>query len=248
LRLALAHHDYDSYVLKYDLTINAGELKTIGGHNACYLPVSYTVYKNGVLVATSQEGTDDSYVEIGGDEQARREGTYSVEIKYRKRASNNGQKDLFLQPNRETEVYLDCTITNLSLTMVGDYLGYTDSEFVSPTLIQNCINNYRFEGTGGWYATASVKQSSANKGKVETAYGRFDSKKFVSILDDFYNGDYTEDETYVPYMKMVYNNSNQFVLNSGIKDNRTTIGEMPKNEQWVLDYKILDSSGDEVNK
>jgi hypothetical protein len=33
------------------------------------------------------------------------------------------------------------------------------------------------------------------------------------------------------------------VLNSGIYDNRTLIGEMPRDEEWVLDCEVVDEKG-----
>jgi hypothetical protein len=45
---------------------------------------------------------------------------------------------------------------------------------------------------------------------------------------------------------MEFKANNQFVLNSGIRDNRTMIKNMPKDEEWVLDYKIVDATGKQV--
>ena len=46
---------------------------------------------------------------------------------------------------------------------------------------------------------------------------------------------------------MTFNNNNQYVLNSGIMDNRTMIGYMDEGEEWVLDYKIVNSSNQGAN-
>lgn len=121
----------------------------------------------------------------------------------------------------------------------GEYLGYVDSKFVSPTLIQNCINNYNFESKAGWTA---VQSNDSQKPKVENVYGRFNGE-FTTVTDEFYNGTYDPKNKYKAYMKMSFNNANEFVLNSGIRDNRTMIGDMPEGEEWVLDCKILNSVG-----
>ena len=46
---------------------------------------------------------------------------------------------------------------------------------------------------------------------------------------------------------MSYYDGLQFVLNSGPYDSRTTIGNMPKDEKWVLDYRIIDANGNPVD-
>jgi hypothetical protein len=97
-------------------------------------------------------------------------------------------------------------------------------------LLQNCITNYTFETNSGWTATSSEAISSADKPKVESAYGRFADGKFVTISEDFLNSSYSEANTYTPYLQITTKKNNQFVLNSGIRDNRTTIKNMPVNE------------------
>jgi hypothetical protein len=42
-------------------------------------------------------------------------------------------------------------------------------------------------------------------------------------------------------------NTDQFVINSGVRDNRSIIQNMPEGEEWVLDYKIVDHKGRQVN-
>lgn len=250
LRLELDHHDYDEYLLKYSLTVNYGKLVTIGGHNSHYEPISYKVFNSSGTDLAEKLVQTESYVTFTTPLTS---GTYNVEIRYKKRVSTDGQKDLFLQPNRGTETYIDCKISNLSLTMVGDYLGYTESNFVSPTLIQNYITNYKFESDGGWTATASSGKVSKERATVESTYGRFgdtedgdETNKLITISEDFYASKYSEDRVYKARLKMLFFNNDQFVLNSGIRDNRTLVAEMPKNEKWVLDYKIVNDIGNPI--
>jgi hypothetical protein len=35
---------------------------------------------------------------------------------------------------------------------------------------------------------------------------------------------------------------NSAILNSGLRDNRTMIKNMPEGEEWILDYIILDEN------
>jgi hypothetical protein len=109
-------------------------------------------------------------------------------------------------------------------------------------LIQNCINNYNFESKAGWIA---VQGTDSEKPKVENVYGRFNGE-FTTVTDEFYNGTYSPDNEYKAYMKMSFNNTDEFVLNSGIRDNRTMIENMPEGEEWVLDCKIVDKLGGEI--
>jgi hypothetical protein len=51
-----------------------------------------------------------------------------------------------------------------------DYLSYVDTQFVSPTLVQNYINNYDFKSKSGWYAAPGKTKA---KPEVINVYGRF---------------------------------------------------------------------------
>lgn len=130
-----------------------------------------------------------------------------------------------------------------------DYLGYTDINYVSPTVIQNYISGYNFENTSGWTATSTTATSSADRPTVENFYGRYYNNKFISITDEFLNGSYNEKNVYTPYMKMTFfrGGGSQFVLNSGIKSNRTLIGNLPIGQELVLDYTIRDAANQIVS-
>ena len=133
--LTLDDHKYDKYILQYKITVDEGRLERIGGHNSHYFPEKYILYKedeNGNYVEIDYERADDtdSYILLKGVTAStpNTNSKYLVEIVYTKRDSTGTQPDLYIQPNRALEgVYAKCTITDLSLTMVGDYLGYTDS-------------------------------------------------------------------------------------------------------------------------
>lgn len=237
--------DYSSahtYLLSYKLKVNQGTLYTIGGHNASF----YTEME--VRHDDKTYKTSSSYVDFGNNGLAVGQ-TIEVFVRYNKFVpeTTDWSPYIFIQPNRGRADEVWFTISELSLKYGEDYLGYTESEFVSPTLIQNCINNYNFESTGGWTATSSTKTSSVDRPKVENAYGRFENSTFSTITEDFLSGSYTEGKTYTPYMKMEFYNNQQFVLNSGIRDNRTMIQNMPAGEEWVLDYKIVDANGNDAN-
>jgi hypothetical protein len=140
------------------------------------------------------------------------------------------------------------TISSINFSIDSNYYGYIDSEYISPTLIQNYVTNYNFKGNSGWTATQNFEISSDTKPSTEGVYGRFiEDEGFRSVVDDYLKGEYSDNNPYKSYMKLEFKQVGQFVLNSGIKDNRTSIKNMPKNEEWVLDYKIVNSSNEPVN-
>ena len=133
----------------------------------------------------------------------------------------------------------------------NSYLGFVESEYRSPSLIQNCITNYNFEGSSGWRVSSDDNTSSlTEKAQVESCYGRFvevaGAKKFKTIAEDFIDGEYADSISYIPYMKLGFNSKTQFALNSGMRDNRSSIKNMPKGEEWILDVEILNEQGETV--
>ena len=239
LKLLLDYHAANTYDLSYRLNITGGTLKNIGGHNWSFNTLMSVSVGDKTYTTTSDICTFDTDVTSGYIE---------VNAKYNKFANENDDWPyIFIQPNRGLDTEVSFEIVDLTLSYDSNYLGYTDSEFVSPTVIQNCISGYTFESTGGWIATATTAQSTDIKPTVENVYGRFYDDSFISIVDDFYGGEYSEAKTYTPYMKLDLKHENQFILNSGIRDNRTVIQNIAEGDKWVLDYKILDDEGDDVS-
>lgn len=234
--------DFDSvptYVLSYSITIRDGSLVTIGGHNKSFYTDMQIIDGDNIYHTNTDTYTFFSPI---------KNKTIDVIIKYNKINNDNGNipASLYIQPNCGVEDYVEYEIKNLKLEFLEDYLGYTETEFISPTLVQNCINDYKFESGGGWTAaSAKANESSDKKNQVQNVYGRF-SPAFSSISEDFLKGEYSEGYKYAPYMHMKFFNTDQFVLNSSIMDNRTTIGNMSKGEEWVLDCTILNRFGVDV--
>jgi hypothetical protein len=89
-----------------------------------------------------------------------------------------------------------------------EYLGYVDTEYVSPTLIQNYINNYNFDSTSGWTMTGNTRPILTKQPSLSNCCGRFvtedGTKVFKSIIDDFVEGNYSEDNAYKPYMRLTF--------------------------------------------
>jgi hypothetical protein len=62
---------------------------------------------------------------------------------------------IFIQPNRAYSDTIGFRIDNLKIGLQEDYLGYIDSTYNSPTIVQNYITNYNFESSSGWKAAAT---------------------------------------------------------------------------------------------
>ena len=239
------YEEIDTYQVCYDLEVTSGTLYNIGGHAASFSVESYKVFDNDNNVITG--ALNNNYVYDFASVLP--SGSHiKVIAKYKKKNNNNDSDPyIFIQPNRGLEDRIAFNLTDIGLNVNGDYYGYTDSDYVSPTLIQNYITNYNFESKTGWIATSSAEYSSNEKPEVINAYGRFENGSFFAITDDFVNGNYTEENQYLPYMKITTQRTDQFILNSGIQDNRSLIKNITKGEEWVLDYEVLDSSGNITN-
>jgi hypothetical protein len=109
--------------------------------------------------------------------------------------------------------------------------------------VRNYITNYNFESIDGWKVTSAQRPVLTDEPTITNCYGRFSNNKFHSMIDDFLAGTYSESYTYEPYIEVKFTKNDQFVLNSGLRDNRTTIMNLPKNKELVLDCNILDSAG-----
>ena len=233
IKLTLPYYKKDLYTVSYTLKVISGKLYTIGGHNSHYKPLYY-------LIDRKKYTDDTSYITLEKPGEIGEE--FSVTIVYERRNSSDTDDHLYIQPNRDYDDYISCTINDLSVVISGQYLGYTETNYVSPTLIQNCITGYDFESTGGWTATCepSYARNSGSRATVENVYGIFEQKSgeknpsFVNIIDDYLHGTYNAEKAYKPYMKMSFYNGHQFILNSGIRDNRTLIENMPQEEEWII--------------
>ena len=174
-----------------------------------------------------------------------------IKAKHTKRPGTETRR-VRLIPNINDSTLISLEFSNFRMYRCGDYYGYTDSKFVSPTLIKNYITNSVFEGDGGWTATTSPTYSNQTSVTVEPVYCRINNNKHTTIVDDFLAGTYQEpaegqENPYSSKMKMTFFNNKGFVLNSCIKDNRTEIEEMPSGEKWILDYKIVNEAGGDVS-
>ena len=264
LKINIDYQNHEVYKVSYlveSLPNSAGgiapPLKTIGGHHDSFEISKFTIRNGGEngqeIIPVGLTSMDRAYIIYNPGAEEGKRGTWAtkvwVEAYYNKVNLNNstdGWPHIYIQPNRDIAEESKVQISNIKVERLQEYYGYTDTEYISPTLIQNCITNYNFKSNSGWTATQTTKGSSNTKPSAEGVYGRFVNNKFKSIIDDYFDGSYHDTNTYKSYMKIEFKANNQFVLNSGIRDNRSIIKNMPVGEEWVLDYKIVDKNNDDV--
>ena len=100
-----------------------------------------------------------------------------------------------------------------------DVYGYTKTEYISPTLLKNFITNYsNFTSTNGW--TAQL-----NSSVEDTIYPPIESVSDLSKV------------TFVPYLRVHFQNTSSYIYNSGFYDNRSDINEIASGEQYVFRIK-----------
>ena len=141
-----------------------------------------------------------------------------------------------------------------------EYYGYLNSEYTSPTFVQNVITNSEFKGSTGWVGTycgkttagATPNNRSKIGAKIDCLYGRFNANNiFTSAQDDLKNKTYNDDTEYQAYLKVVFqpetNTDRGILINSGFYDNRTLIGTVEQNENWILEASILSDKGSFVS-
>lgn len=116
--------------------------------------------------------------------------------------------------------------------------GYVHTEYNSPELLENFLTNTEFDGTSGW---------GSNGATLSVAYGKFEDKKFVSALEVFeQKGNYTSID---PYLKITTKKGAEvLLLNTGPRDNRGVIGNMPAWSSYHYEVVLLNSKGEPVNQ
>ena len=238
IKLTIPNQESTEYIINCSLTSD-NEFVGIKIEKTSGNIVSYTLINELSEICayrSYQSGWDDDNINIQISELGLKSATYKLEIVYIPNTKESSAISIKPQHNNNHNSW---TFSDVSLTAVGNYLGYTDAKYNSPSNIRNYITNYNFESTSGWYANSGSVD--VDKPEIENVYGRFAKDgSFVSILTDYINNVYEANKTdYQPYLRFSCLKSQQSLLNSCIKDNRTLIGEITKGDKWVLDYKIL---------
>lgn len=128
-----------------------------------------------------------------------------------------------------------------------DWYGYQENEYVSPEFVINCITNPKFESTSGWIAG---KESGTKLPSVENVLGQFveekSTKKFLSFAESL-GSKTVEISGLTNYLKVVFDNSEQYLFNTGPTDNKSTIGYLGVGDVWAFQLKVVDEVENDVS-
>lgn len=199
-----------------------------------YLPSGWQVMGQEYFPDVVKDDTTISYKYRGARYGYAQQSTYLPKLnKY----VNIYEHDLIKEENGETN------------TITKQYYGYSDTEYNSPTLLTNYISNTEFKNTSGWkgvyysFEDCETPEVDDTRAVVETAFGRFDNQNvFVSVIDSLNAGEGVPEgsSAYIKLSFPICKNDNtgySSVLNSGIKDNATVIGNLQVGDRLVLKAK-----------
>jgi hypothetical protein len=105
----------------------------------------------------------------------------------------------------------------------GTVAGYTETEYITPNLIENLVTNNTFKSTTGW--TGSYAGGEANKGAELNAEVN-SSTTPTDLLTDMKEGNYKPDTAYSPCLRIKLKSGASVVVNSGFYDNRTKLSNI----------------------
>lgn len=128
-----------------------------------------------------------------------------------------------------------------------EYRGYSKTEIVSPEFVENYVSNPDFKATSGWIGSWKLDSGGTSDGEkgviVESAYGRFEEKDFISAVDDLGKVDSSTNEPYThsSYLKVTFpagQNQDDVIpclINSGPYDFRSKIGFLEEQKNWIFE-------------
>jgi hypothetical protein len=123
--------------------------------------------------------------------------------------------------------------------------GYTETEYVTPNLIQNLVTNSTFKTVDGWRGTrwyAEPGPEGIVDENKEKPYATVEAKTSPDLIEALKKGEFNEATVYEPYLHIKFNHDNHCVVNSGFYDNRKIIKNLAPQQKFVLFYKELDNS------
>lgn len=110
-----------------------------------------------------------------------------------------------------------------------EYYGYNESKYIPPLAVTNYVTNpSNFISTVGW----KVGAASANSDSFPT----LEAKPYPDIL----NSSFTDFET---TLQINFTDVGQAIYNSGIADNRSTIANFTKDEEYVFRIELKELAG-----
>ena len=119
--------------------------------------------------------------------------------------------------------------------------GFTETSYVAPNFIQNCVTNASsFKSTAGWN-TAIATGSSGIRGDLTVEAIRSDDNTHTTLMSDIKTGAIGDGHTYIPLLKYT-NSSSGLIVNSGFYDNRLSINNLENGVQYMFKYRTSNNN------
>lgn len=132
----------------------------------------------------------------------------------------------------------------------NEIAGFTETEFISPNLIQNYVGNNTFKTASGWRGGSLTNAVSAvpQKERIDkpTCAAQAVSEEGSTLLDDLKNDRYVDGAIYTPCLDITIPantastsdiTQTRVVVNSGFYDNRAVIGNLKPKQRFVFCYR-----------
>lgn len=132
----------------------------------------------------------------------------------------------------------------------NEIAGFTETEYISPNLIQNYVGNNTFKTASGWRGGSLTNAVSAvpQKERIDkpTCVAQAVSEEGSTLLDDLKNDRYVDGAIYTPCLDITIpaNTAStsditqaRVVVNSGFYDNRAAIGNLKPKQRFVFCYR-----------
>lgn len=121
----------------------------------------------------------------------------------------------------------------------SDLWAITETEYVSPTLVENLVTNDTFTSTAGWYGY-KAGTSLYNEGVEAQAYRTVNGiVTTTSLIDDYRNGEFKTEYSYTPAL---YTSKNCWLINTGFYDNKNKIKEIIKGDKFILRFSCRNNN------
>lgn len=127
--------------------------------------------------------------------------------------------------------------------------GYTETEYITPNLIQNLVTNNEFKSTDGWHGTCwkpEVGPGGIVDENKDQPYAIVQAKTSPDLIEALKKGEYNSSIEYKPYLHIELKHGNHCVTNTGFYDNRKIIKNLSPLQKFVLFYKTSSQSDFQV--
>lgn len=207
-----------------------------------YVPSNITTNSERIITNTNSQYYIDG-VNYTESEQSKKYGlyqpdydiaTFSISSQYRGRRFVFSSKSLY-------HAVLDKYVIEYKNSNNQLLYGFTETEYISPNIIQNIITNTDFKSNSGWqgkYRTNSNTPENTNK---NTLYGaEVTTKSYPDVLQKMIDGTYDPDEKVSTYIDLNFKvNTEQLqsvVVNSSFYDFRKKFKGFSAGQKFVLLY------------